>query len=202
MNAPHPLPLRVHADRRPHLATPGRPLAQCRHIQVAIERECERTRDRRRGEEQDVGRRALGDEGGALLHAEPVLLVDHHQAELPERDRLLQQRMRAENDACRTGRDALARRCLLCGAHPAEQHLRHDAEGCEQARQRGRVLFREQLGRGHERRLMSVLERHQHREQRHDRLARADITHEQPVHPLRERHVGVDLARAPFPGRP
>ena len=56
------------------------------------------------------------------------------------------------------------------------------------------VLFGEQLGRRHQRGLEVVLHGEQHGEQRHDRLAGAHVAHQQPVHPLRRRHVGGDLA--------
>ena len=55
------------------------------------------------------------------------------------------------------------------------------------------MLLGEQLGGRHHRRLKAVLGRQQHREQRHHRLARPDVPHQQPVHALRRRHVLRDL---------
>ncbi len=63
-------------------------------------------------------RLALGAERQALVHAEAVLLVDDGKAEVAERDVLLEQRMRADDDvdrarrqAPRSTRRALARPC-------------------------------------------------------------------------------------------
>ena len=72
---------RVGADRRLHRAAPRGALAQLGHVQVAEHRQRERARDRRRGQEQHVGGVALFDQGGALLHAEAVLLVDYRKTE-------------------------------------------------------------------------------------------------------------------------
>ena len=52
----------------------------------------------------------------------------------------------------------------------------------EQARHRAHMLFGEQLGRHHDRRLISVLDREQRGEQRDDRLAAADVALQQPLH--------------------
>ena len=56
------------------------------------------------------------------------------------------------------------------------------------------MLLGEQFGRRHEGRLIAVLEREQHGEERHDGLAGADVTHQQAVHPFGPRHVVEDLA--------
>jgi hypothetical protein len=56
-------------------------------LQVAEDGHRHRARDRRRGHHQHVRRLAgLGPQGVALLDAEPVLLVDHDQAEVGELD--------------------------------------------------------------------------------------------------------------------
>ena len=55
------------------------------------------------------------------------------------------------------------------------------------------MLLREDLGRRHERDLESVLHRHQGRHHCHDRLPRADVPLEQPVHRLRPLHVLDDF---------
>ena len=55
------------------------------------------------------------------------------------------------------------------------------------------VLAGEDLGRRHQRRLPAGLDRGQHREERDQGLARADVALQQPVHPRRRRHVGGDL---------
>ena len=52
----------------------------------------------------------LGAQGIALLDAEAVLLVDHDQPEVGELDVLLEQRVRADDDAGRAGRGVEQRR--------------------------------------------------------------------------------------------
>ena len=86
--------------------TAPRQLPQRRRLQVAVDGERNRARDRRRGHHQQMRRDAafcLGAQLIPLLDAEPVLLVDHHHAELMELDRFLNQRMGADDDA-RLGR--------------------------------------------------------------------------------------------------
>ena len=55
------------------------------------------------------------------------------------------------------------------------------------------MLLGEDLGRRHERDLQAVLHRDHGRQQRHDRLARADIALQQPLHRRRPRHVADDV---------
>ena len=92
---------------RDRLAAP-RQLAQHRHVEVAVVAERERARDRRGGHVQVV--RALP--GGAgrgqrrpLADAEAVLLVDDDHAEPVELDRVLDQRVRADDQRQLAGRE-------------------------------------------------------------------------------------------------
>src|SRR3954453_21199470 len=56
------------------------------------------------------------------------------------------------------------------------------------------MLLGQELGGSHQRRLITVLDRQQRREQRHDRLAAADVALEQPMHAVWAGHVHPDLA--------
>ena len=69
---------------------------------------------------RDTGRR-LGPQLVSLLHPEPVLLVDDHHAELVELDRVLQQRVRADDDADLAAGDLGANLLLLRRRHRAGQ---------------------------------------------------------------------------------
>ena len=75
----------------------GRRLRDLGHGEVAVERQRERPRDRRRGHVQDVRRAALR-QRAPLLDAEAVLLVDDGDRELGQVDALLDQRVRADHD--------------------------------------------------------------------------------------------------------
>ena len=83
--------------------------------EVAVDRERERARDRRRGHVEDVRAAPLG-ERRALLDAEAVLLVDDGDGEVAEADLLLDQRVRADGDLHVARGDQLADvRVLLRG---------------------------------------------------------------------------------------
>ena len=72
-----------HGARRDRLP-PGRLLVEPRHVHVAIAGEQQGARDRRRRHHQQLGAaaRALGLHRQALMHAEAMLLVDDHEAEI------------------------------------------------------------------------------------------------------------------------
>ena len=143
------------------------------------------------------GRLALGAERLALLDAEAVLLVDDGEARAaPNAVRLLHQRVRADDQQRRAGsasraatsRRAFARRLPVTstGAMPSGSSSRVIVP---------RMLLGEQLGRRHDRRLDSRSPSRAAREQRHDRLAAADVALQQPVHAALAAHVGDDLAQ-------
>ena len=181
------------AQRRFHRAPPRRPLAQLGHVEVPVQRQRQRPRDRGRREEQDVRRVAFFGQGGALLHAETVLLVDHGKAEALEAHRLLDQRVRAHDEPRPAAGDALAGRRLFGAGQAPDQELGPEAHGLQQAREGVVVLLGEQLRRRHDRGLVAVLGGEQHREQRHHRLPGPHVAHQQAMHPLGGRHVFGDF---------
>src|SRR2546430_13635927 len=63
------VPRALVAERRLDRPAPRRPLAQLGHIQIAVQGERERARDRGRGQEQNIGRVPLLDQRRPLLHA-------------------------------------------------------------------------------------------------------------------------------------
>ena len=66
------------------------------------------------------------------MHAEPVLLVDHDQTEIAERDRLLEQRMRADQNvdapARERGEDRFALAASLATGEQRDAQIRCRAE--------------------------------------------------------------------------
>ena len=176
-----------------HRAAARRALPQGGDVEIAVERQGQRAGNRRGGQEQHVRGCSLPDERGALLHAEAMLLVDHHQSQPPKRDALLEQRVGTHDDPRLACGNPLPHRCLLGGGLPPQQQLRLELQRRQQRFQRGTVLLGQQLGGSHERGLEVVLHRQQHREESHHRLSGAHVAHQQPVHAVRRRHVGGDL---------
>ena len=102
----------------------------------------------------------------------------------------------------RAALDVREQRVLVQPRRAAGQQVDAEARLRQQPRDVAVVLRREDLGRRHERHLQPVLHRDDRREQRDDRLARADVALQQPVHRLRPQHVVDDLLdRLPLPGR-
>ena len=117
-------------DRDPALGR--RP--QVGDVEVGVQDLAERARDRRGGHEQDVRRGPAGLrlELAALLDAEPVLLVDHDQAEIGEADPLLEQGVGPDDDPGPAVRDGLERVARPGGAQRAGQQRDRDPERLEQ----------------------------------------------------------------------
>ena len=89
---------------------------------------------------------------------------------------------------------------LAAGNRAGEQADSHAALGQHLA-QRAEMLAGEDLGRRHQRRLISVSHGQQHRVDGHHRLAAADVAVQEAVHRGRAIHVGGDLAnRLILPG--
>ena len=130
------------------------------------------------------------------MHAEAVLLVDHHEREVAERDRLLEQRVRADQNVdvavLRARRESRRARAPFRG--PVSSATRKPA-GCGEALDGLQVLAGQQLGRRHQRGLRAGLDRRRHGEQRHHRLAAADIALQQPQHAVRAGEIRIDLGK-------
>ena len=185
------------AHRRLYVATAGRLLPEGGDIQVAIERHGKRARDRCGRQQQHVRRLALLDERRPLFDPEPVLLVDHHQSQPVEGSFFLEQGVGTHDDSRGPTRDTVPHGGLLRWTESADQEFGYDFQRSQEFPQRPGVLLGEQLCGGHEHSLAVILHRQQHGEQGNDRLARANVSHQQTVHPLRGRHVSSDFANHP-----
>ena len=120
----------------------------------------------------------LGPQGVALLDAEPVLLVDHDQAEVGEVDALVEQRVGADDDAGRAGRRprASAARRAAAPSEPVTSATRVPLgspsssparpSGPSRSRDAAVVLGGEHLGRREQRRLPARVDHLEHRPQR------------------------------------
>jgi hypothetical protein len=175
-----------------------RPLGSSRRTVTsrrAERRQAQRARDRRGGHVQHVGHepvRRLGVQRRALAHAEAMLLVDDdHREPVEDTGSSMSACVPTTSDSspCASLPRTSARREAVVepvssAAGTAARHERLDGR---------EVLLGQRLGRRHQRRLHAVLDRAQHRVQRDDGLARADLPHEQPLHGRSRGQVGVDL---------
>ena len=173
---------------------PGRRRPQVRHVEVGVQDLAERPRDRRRGHQQHVRRAAAGLrlERAALVHPEPVLLVDDDEAEVRERDRVLDERVGADDDARLARRDRLERLGLHVGLERAGQQRHPEPDALEQRADGLEVLAGEQVGRGQERALEAGLGIRRERVRRDRGLARSDVALEEAQHRRRAGEVVAD----------
>ena len=136
---------------------------------------------------------ALASSVRALADPEAVLLVDDDDRQAVEDDVGLDQRVRADDERQLAGRELAQHVRPPRGRRRAGEQRRTHRLARKQRLERGEVLLGERLGRCHERGLRAVLDRAQHRVQRDDGLARADLPHQQPLHRPRPGEVGVEL---------
>ncbi len=185
-------PVERHDARVDRLAA-GRLLGQPRDVHVAVVGEHQRARDRRRGHHQHVGGAALGGQRQALVDAEAVLLVDHHQRQVVEGDARLEEGVGADQQADRAVGEAGEDRLALAALFAAGEHREADAGGLRQRLDRARMLAHEELGRRHHGGLTAGLDDIGGGDQRHHRLARADVALQQAQHALRRGEVRLDV---------
>ena len=194
----------VGGDRRP----PPRQLGEGRDLEVAVHGHRDGARDGGGRHDEHVRGAALRAQGVALLDAEAVLLVDDDEPEVGELHALRQQRVGADDDARLPGRRLEQGPAAGRGAQRAGEQrdpggdgraveLARAGERAEHLAQRAGVLLGEHLGGREQRRLAAAVDDGEHRAQRHERLARADLALQQPVH----RRAAGELARPAPPRR-
>jgi hypothetical protein len=91
------------------------------HVARAGEREVKRARNRRGAQRQHVHQRAQALELFLVQHAEALLLVNHDQAQILERDVVLHDAMRADDDVHRAAARPSRRFSARAGAETREQ---------------------------------------------------------------------------------
>ena len=190
-------PLQRQGDGADRLAA-GRFFRQLRDVHVAEGGQHQRARDRRRRHHQHVGRVALGGDGKPLVDAETVLLVDDGEDEVVEGHRFLEQRMGADDDVDLAAGEAGQRVGAFAALFAAGEDGDAQAGLFGQRRDRRQMLARQDFGRRHQRRLAAGLDGARHGEQRHHRLAGADIALQQPQHAFGIGEVGVDFGQREF----
>ena len=125
---------RLRLDPRAHRLAARRQVGNLRHVELAVVGERERARNRRGGHQQHVRPQPLRAQRGALRDAEPVLLVDDHQPQLVERDRLLHQRVRADDEVRRAALDVREQRVLAAARACCRSAGRRGTATCDSSR--------------------------------------------------------------------
>ena len=185
---------------------------QYRYVQVAVDRHGRRTGNRRGRHDQHIGGRSvtvLVTQGGPLLDAEPVLLVNHHHTQGAELHALLDDGVGADEHVHSPGQQLASDPSPFAGRGMAGQQVDLQGSVAEQGRRigdrhlveqtgdRGVVLLGEDLRGNHDGRLVPSLHGGQHRRHGHHGLPGADVSLEEPVHGGRPGQVGEDLAHDP-----
>ena len=97
--------------------------------------------------------------------------------------------MRADHKVDLTGGDVGLYLSLLCRPRAADQQFDTVTGAGKQLSRVAKVLFGEDLGRGHQCGLISVFHYGKDRQERHDRLAAADVALDQTIH----RNIGLEI---------
>ena len=107
------------------LDSPGRLLVEHTHVEIAVDRHGSSTRDRSCRHHEYVGNGSVGIVGltlGAqhrsLLDTEPMLFVDHDNAQVMETDPFLNESVRSDDDVDRTVRQTGQELAPLGPRHP------------------------------------------------------------------------------------
>ena len=180
-------------------------------LEVAVDGQRQGAGDGRGGHDQDVRfgghavRTGFAHQFVALLHAETVLFVHDHEAQVLEIDLFFDQGVRADGQIGFAAKDAAAG--LALGAFVERTGEQADAvEPALGGRYRfsqkfaGReiVLRGKDLGGRHQGHLVAVFDGHQRGFKRDDGLAGAHVALQQPAHGPRLAHVADDLAKDPL----
>jgi hypothetical protein len=159
------------------------------HVARACERHVQRARDRRRGEREHVHRLPQHLEFLLVQHAEALLLVDDHQAEILEADIGLDELVRADDDVHRAGRQRRDHGVgLFFCTEPREQLHRH-GELRHALDERVEMLLRQHGGRHQHGNLFAAHHRLERRADGHLGLAETDVAAHEPVHRLGLLHI-------------
>ena len=156
-----------------------------RHVFHADEREVKRARNRRGGEREHVDQLEELLEFLLVQHAEALLLVDHHQAEILENDVARNQPMRADDDVDPAVAQLLQDLALFALRAEAAEHFDAHRIIEHALAKRFEMLLREHRGRREDGDLFAVHDRFEGRANRHFGFAEADVAANQPIHRAR-----------------
>ncbi len=182
----------------------GRELVEDGNVEIAVERERERARDGRGGEDENVRRAAVGGrfvhQALALKDAEAMLFVDGDETEAGELDVVFDEGVRADDELRFAGADAVESRGFFGGFQAADEELDAITAAFEYATGGKKMLHGENFRGSHERGLASVFDGDNRSLQGDDRFAAADVALEKTVHGRGLFEVGGDFGQDAFLG--
>ena len=163
------------------------------HVARAGQREIQRARNRRGAQGQHIHQRAQALELFLVQHAEPLFLVNHHQAQILERNVVLHNPVRADDDVHRAGRQAF--HDLFLFARRAKPREQFDADGIiRHALAKIIEMLLGQHGRRHQDgHLFAVHHGLERGADGHFRFAKTHVAANQTVHRLGAFQIGLGL---------
>ena len=123
-----------------------------------------------------------------------MLLVDDDQPQVGEAHPVLDERMGSHQQLHLARGDPFECGAAFAGLRRTREDRHPHGQPVEQARERGVVLPRQNLGGSHHAGLKTVVDGQQHRQQRHERLARPHVALQQPVHLAARHRILPDFA--------
>ena len=160
----------------------NRSMADDARVQVAVDRERQRARDRRGRHNEKVGTRALGTQSIALAHTKAVLLVDDDKRQMLKRHVVRKDRVGSKEDV-ELARFQLRMDLLALGRRRGtrQERPRHASLGEQGAGLIG-ILARQHARRRHNAGLGARIGRDSQRASGDGRLAGTDVAQQQAVH--------------------
>ena len=131
----------------------------------------------------------------ALFHAKPMLLIHHRQAQTREADLLLKQGMRAHCHLGRAGGDLFQHGKTRALGHAAGDPRQRNAERAQPLVQLAVMLFSQNLGRRHDRRLIAMFQCLGAGQCGNDGFAATDIPLQQALHGMAGSQIAADFIK-------
>ena len=172
-------------------ATIGRRRGEAADVAQAQQRHVQRARDGRGGQREHIGGGAEGQQPLLVFHAEALLLIHHHQAQILEGDVLRQQSVRADDQIHLANGKIRQHLILLRRALEAAQALHAERVGAETVAEGALVLLGQHRGGHQHRHLLASAAGAEGRANGHLGLAEAHVAADQPVHRARLMHVAL-----------
>ena len=174
----------------------GRKLIQHRDLQISIDHQRQRARNRRGGHDQQVRMIPLCRERRPLCDTEPVLLICDNQSQPAELHIIAEQRLCPNEHLCCSGSQIFQDLAPFCGGHRASQQGDGDPRSLQKTAKRAVMLLCQQFCRSHQGRLYSRSRCTVAQRCRNCCLSGADIALYQTVHGIGTHHISDCLVHS------